>query len=280
MLLKLYNYIVLSLKLRENSKFIFTRALSDYLQIIEEEARKRDISLEKISNLDVKDVLKNFYDSNKKINYNMFKNKRYLNSICKLPYLITNRSDFFVASILISKPNFITDNKVVSKIFHLKKGQNTNQIKDKIVLIENADPGFDWIFNFKIKGLITKYGGVNSHMSIRCHELNIPAAIGVGEESFDKLISGDKMILNCKEKKIFRLMSIIISSNYKKHYKTYIDFVDHYWINYFKLKKNIFSVPNIKSFKISSLKNEIKLIILPGGNNLFSKDKISKQDSK
>ncbi len=201
--LKLYNYIVLSLKLRENSKFIFTRALSDYLQIIEEEARKRDISLEKISNLDVKDVLKNFYDSNKKINYNMFKNKRYLNSICKLPYLITNKSDFFVASILISKPNFITDNKVVSKIFHLKKGQNTNQIKDKIVLIENADPGFDWIFNFKIKGLITKYGGVNSHMSIRCHELNIPAAIGVGEESFDKLISGDKMILNCKEKKIF-----------------------------------------------------------------------------
>ncbi len=201
--LKLYNYIVLSLKLRENSKFIFTRALSDYLQIIEEEARKRAISLEKISNLDVKDVLKNFYDSNKKINYNMFKNKRYLNSICKLPYLITNRSDFFVASILISKPNFITDNKVVSKIFNLKKGQNTNQIKDKIVLIENADPGFDWIFNYKIKGLITKYGGVNSHMSIRCHELNIPAAIGVGEESFDKLISGDKMILNCKEKKIF-----------------------------------------------------------------------------
>tara|TARA_B100002051_G_scaffold232259_1_gene230864 strand:- start:165 stop:770 length:606 start_codon:yes stop_codon:yes gene_type:complete len=72
-------------------------------------------------------------------------------------------------------------------------------------------------------------------------------------------------------------MSIIISSNYKKHYKTYIDFVDHYWINYFKLKKKtFFSVPNIKSFKISSLKNEIKLIILPGGNNLFSKDKISK----
>ena len=120
-----------------------------------------------------------------------------------MPYLVTNKSDFFVASILISKPNFITENKVISKVFHLKKGQNTNQIKDKIVLIENADPGFDWIFNYKIKGLITKYGGVNSHMSIRCHELNIPAAIGLGEESFDKIFSGDKMILNCKEKTIF-----------------------------------------------------------------------------
>ena len=40
-------------------------------------------------------------------------------------------------------------------------------------------------------------------MSIRCHELNIPAAIGVGEESFDKIILRDRMILNCKEKSIF-----------------------------------------------------------------------------
>ena len=37
---QLYNYIVLSLKLRENSKFIFTRALSDYLQIIKKWGQK------------------------------------------------------------------------------------------------------------------------------------------------------------------------------------------------------------------------------------------------
>ena len=53
-------------------------------------------------------------------------------------------------------------------------------LKDKLVLIENADPGYDWLFNiFKIKGLITKFGGSNSHMAIRCNELQIPAAIGV-----------------------------------------------------------------------------------------------------
>ena len=133
----------------------------------------------------------------------MYQNQKIINSVCKLPYLITTKSDFFVASILISKPNFITEKKVNSKIYNLKKEQNTNAINGKIVLIENADPGFDWIFNYKIKGLITKYGGVNSHMSIRCLELNIPAAIGVGDESFDKLILGDKVILNCKENKIF-----------------------------------------------------------------------------
>jgi len=201
--IKLYNYIVLSLKLRENSKFIFTRALSDYLQIIEELGKKKSIDVEKLCNFEIKDILKNLNNKKKDITYTKSKNEKDLNRICKLPYLITNSSDFFVASILISKPNFITENKVISKIFYLKKEQNTNQIKDKIVLIENADPGFDWIFNYKIKGLITKYGGVNSHMSIRCHELNIPAAIGVGEENFDKIVSGYKMILNCKEKTIF-----------------------------------------------------------------------------
>ena len=72
-------------------------------------------------------------------------------------------------------------------------------------------------------------------------------------------------------------MSVIISSNYKKHYKTYIDFVDHYWINYFKLKKiSFFSLPNISNYKLEFSKYKIKLIILPGGNDLFSKDKISK----
>ena len=201
--IKLYNYTVLSLKLRENSKFIFTRALSDYLQILEELGKKRSINVEKLCNFEIKDILKNLNNEKKDIRYTKSKNERDLNKICKLPYLITNSSDFFVASILISKPNFITENKVISKIFHLKKEQNTNQIRDKIVLIENADPGFDWIFNYKINGLITKYGGVNSHMSIRCHELNIPAAIGLGDESFEKLINQKRIILNCKEKKIY-----------------------------------------------------------------------------
>ena len=201
--IKLYNYIVLSLKLRENSKFIFTRALSDYLQIIEKWGQRRSLNVEKLCNFDVQNILRSIKNPQKKLHDDVFQNQRIINSVCKLPYLITTNSDFFVASILISKPNFITEKKVISKTYNLRKEQNTNAINGKIVLIENADPGFDWIFNYKIKGLVTKYGGVNSHMSIRCLELNIPAAIGVGDESFDKLILGDQVILNCKENRIF-----------------------------------------------------------------------------
>ena len=84
----------------------------------------------------------------------------------------------------------------------LKKNSKINNLKNRIILIENADPGFDWIFSHKISGLITKNGGVNSHMSIRCQELNIPAAIGTGENNFNLLLGKNKLNLNCKLNKI------------------------------------------------------------------------------
>ena len=114
--------------------------------------------------------------------------------------MITKKSDFYIASILISKANFITDKKIESQLFKLDKSQKTKKIRNKIIVIENADPGYDWIFNFKIKGLITKYGGVNSHMAIRCAELNLTAAIGVGEKTFENLKYSNKIFIDPKNK--------------------------------------------------------------------------------
>ncbi len=64
-------------------------------------------------------------------------------------------------------------------------------------MIENADPGYDWIFSRKIKGLITQYGGANSHMAIRCAELNLPAAIGCGEKKFEELKRSKMIEIDC-----------------------------------------------------------------------------------
>ena len=120
----------------------------------------------------------------------------------KLPFLITTPKDFYVASILLTKPNFVTK-KIVSANIHIINNPNKEiEIRDKIVMIENADPGYDWVLSKKIKGLITKYGGVNSHMSIRCEELNMPAAIGVGDKNYDELSKYSKIILDCKENKL------------------------------------------------------------------------------
>ena len=119
-----------------------------------------------------------------------------------MPYLIVSNNDFFVSSILLSKPNFISDKNIKGKTIFLDGKSKNIILKNRIVVIENADPGFDWIFSKGVKGLITKFGGVNSHMSIRCEELNIPAIIGLGEDNFSKLEGNTIINIDCKLQKM------------------------------------------------------------------------------
>ena len=87
------------------------------------------------------------------------------------------------------------------KILDYKK-TSLNSNFDKVVCIENADPGYDFLFSKNIKGLVTKYGGQNSHMAIRCAELNIPALIGVGDQMFQKITNSEYIKIDCILKKI------------------------------------------------------------------------------
>ena len=73
-------------------------------------------------------------------------------------------------------------------------------MKNKIILLKNADPGYDFIFSHDIKGLITEYGGANSHMSIRCLELGIPAIIGIGTKNFQTINKNNFVQINANQK--------------------------------------------------------------------------------
>ena len=81
-------------------------------------------------------------------------------------------------------------------MFYLMKRKKKINLENKIVFIENADPGYDFIFSHKILGLVTKFGGMNSHMAIRCSENNIQAAIGIGEKLFNRLSEDKKIQIN------------------------------------------------------------------------------------
>ena len=73
-------------------------------------------------------------------------------------------------------------------------------------------------------------------------------------------------------------MKVLISSNFKKHYDTYIDFIDHHWLNFFNKKKFDFKyIPKKDKFAFENIKNSKKIdfIIIPG-SDLFKKDKVSK----
>ena len=79
------------------------------------------------------------------------------------------------------------------------------KIENNLILIENADPGYDWVFTRNPAGLITKYGGAASHMAIRCAEFGMPAAIGCGNIIFERLQIAKKIMLDCKNEQIIVL---------------------------------------------------------------------------
>jgi len=48
--------------------------------------------------------------------------------------------------------------------------------------------------------LITRFGGANSHMAVRCAELGLPAAIGCGDQIFQRVLQAESVELNCADK--------------------------------------------------------------------------------
>ena len=119
--------------------------------------------------------------------------------LIKLPDVILDQNNIYEFYENLTKPNFITLNSTIGEICEVKS-KYVDKIKNKIILIKNADPGYDFIFNHEIKGLITQFGGANSHMAIRCLELNIPAVIGVGKHKFEEIRKNKQIIMNCEKK--------------------------------------------------------------------------------
>ena len=201
----LLNYIRRSIVGREYSKFIFTRSVSEILEWIVNYAKNIGLTREQISHVPIDVILKNFKLKDNKL----FKKKQLLNiykknekknkisAMIRLPQLLIDPAGTFVVPFQVSYPNFITNKKITSEILIIKTEINNLNLKNKIAVIEGADPGFDWIFSQKIAGLITKYGGANSHMAIRCAEFGIPAAIGCGEQIYDKIINSNSIHLDC-----------------------------------------------------------------------------------
>ena len=119
----------------------------------------------------------------------------------KLSYLIRDSRDIYVVPLHRSAANFIGAAWVEGRTVFLDAQTPAGiGLFGKIVCIENADPGYDWIFTKGIKGLVTQYGGVNSHMAIRCAEFGLPAAIGCGERTFERLLGAGRVELNCADK--------------------------------------------------------------------------------
>jgi len=193
-------YLSQAIQAREKTKFEFSRNLSVALDLLIQYGKEvlgltreevgyltfDDIKALKIGQLDEK-LIPKFVQ--------LRKTDSVEKHLAKLPGLICCENDFFGYEQEKSQANFITRLSVVAELIFIKANQN-EPLDGKIVVIPSADPGFDWLFSHNIAGLITQYGGANSHMAIRCAELGIPAAIGIGDKQYDSLQNG-RMILDC-----------------------------------------------------------------------------------
>ncbi|RXM78521.1 hypothetical protein DP144_03150 [Clostridium tetani] len=197
-----------SLEQREYFKFEFTKSLSLALDILCKIGSILDIDKKLLSYLEISDILASEYYTSKKelkdfwltIIRQRKSEYKYMSKLV-LPEVIESENDFDIIRIGESRPNFITNKSIYGEVSFLEEDQNA-EIEDKIIVITKADPGFDWIFAKGIKGLITKYGGVASHMAIRCAEFGIPAAIGCGEKIYNYVLGLNTINLDCKKGKI------------------------------------------------------------------------------
>ena len=126
--------------------------------------------------------------------------KEELQGKIELPEVITKLSDFRIFKIGAHETNFIGGGAIEGELCELQINSTGYDLSNKIVLIESADPGYDWIFGHRISGLITEYGGANSHMAIRAAEYNIPAAIGIGPKTRESLRSYKYVLIDCRKK--------------------------------------------------------------------------------
>jgi phosphohistidine swiveling domain-containing protein len=199
-------FIKSSIEQREIFKFEFSRSLSLALELLAKAGELLGFSREEIAYLDIPTIRASKFYTQKLELREFWKSiieerKRVYSyqSLLILPSVIKSKEDFEIIHSLISRPNFVTQKCVSCELVNLEENTHAD-IKGKIVLLQKADPGFDWIFASNIKGLITKYGGAASHMAIRCAEFGIPAAIGCGEKIYNKILLWKKLKLDCKRK--------------------------------------------------------------------------------
>jgi len=193
---------------REYAKFIFSRNLSAALAAI---SRIANLDREALSHIDISDLYKlrvgahlsdvtAWLEARAEEGASDYELRRAI----ELPPLITRPEDFESFERPSSEPNFVGQGSLSAEIVVMADGEASTavQLAGKIVVIPRADPGYDWLFAHGIGGLVTQYGGANSHMAIRSAELGLPAAIGIGETGFERLAAARMILLDCAAHKI------------------------------------------------------------------------------
>ena len=203
-----FDFLKNAIEGRESVKFEFSKLLSYAIELISELGAYYGIDKEDMAHLDIENILtlySSLYSKSPKLRFideiKRHKAEYELTLALKLPPLLYSPKQVYSFFTQLSIPNFITQKSITAPVAF----ENDKDLKGKIVLIKAADPGYDYLFSKQIAGLITCYGGANSHMAIRASELALPSVIGVGEDKFNQLCNAKKLRIECGSEQILCL---------------------------------------------------------------------------
>lgn len=275
------NFLRSAIEQREYFKFEFTKSLSLVLELLISVGIELDIKRKDMSWISVKDIRKCIVNGNsdeyrRELLDTFAKRKEeYIrNRLIILPEVIAAENDIELVPVSEARPNFITSKHVEGEVIILEEEPEAD-ITDKIVVIPKADPGYEWIFTKGIKGFITKYGGVASHMAIRCAEFEIPAAIGCGEKIYDYVSQMSYIDLDCHNGKIEEgiqyknLRALITQREGVNQYGDPTDILEAAYVRFYELLGFI-PVPvsnHTKNFE-KLFDERVDLLIVVGGGSL------------
>ena len=201
-----------ALEEREYAKFAFTRPLSAAIELLALAGEHLGLAREELALLDLETIARvaRISGRDRERARGMLREHiaasaaRQRQAALALPPVLASPHDLVAVSVYESRPNFITRQHVEAPLHHLEQGygEQLPPLENRIVLIEHADPGYDWIFRHRPRGLITKDGGVASHMAIRCAELGLPAAIGCGQAIYERLTRAHRVDLDCANERV------------------------------------------------------------------------------
>lgn len=200
----LFDFLKAAIELREFAKFQLTRNLSDTLALISQYGKTMSISPEDLAYCDITSIKELHIAAVDPVDFlarNIHQGKaRFIETLAvSLPPLIITPEDVWAFELPTTTPNFITLKQVTAAVVSYDDRDN---LAGALVCIPNADPGFDWLFSFPIAGLITAWGGANSHMAIRAGELGLPAVLGAGEALYQRWSTAKRLHLDCAGRRV------------------------------------------------------------------------------
>ncbi|MDS4013420.1 MAG: PEP-utilizing enzyme [Candidatus Accumulibacter sp.] len=200
----LFDFMQAGIELRELAKFHFTRNLSDALALMAEVGAQHGFSRDDLAYSDIgafKELHVAAADPTEVLLRSIEQGKaRYAETLrISLPPLISSPDDVWAFEWPETAPNFITQKQVTAAVVGCDARE---RLSGAIVCIPNADPGFDWLFAYPISGLITAWGGANSHMAIRAGELGLPSVIGAGEILYRRWSGARQLHLDCAGRRV------------------------------------------------------------------------------